>query len=389
MQVFNTFFHVIRKSLPSISIYMAVFILISIITAQSYTSVTSTDFTESDTNIAIIDRDGGSPMMEGLKAYLGQTNTLVDLPDDTERLQDELFYRNVEYIAIIPEGFTDSFEKNGTAEMETVVVPDSTSAQYVDILVNQYLNTYKLYLKYGDMTVDERIQAVADNLSVNTEVTMQKYEKASSSTQPFMIYFGYLAYILVAVLILGISTIMIVFNQPDLRRRNLCAPLKQSSMNLQLALGCVVFALICWMIIVTIGILLFNKELFNSGVMLYVCLNSLAFTIVCVALGFFVGIVIKSYNAQAAIANVLSLGMSFLCGVFVPQSIMSPTVLRIASFLPGYWYVKANDTLGELSSIDMNSLTPVFNAMLIQLGFSAVIFFAALYISKRKQQNGH
>jgi ABC-2 type transport system permease protein len=40
--------------------------------------------------------------------------------------------------------------------------------------------------------------------------------------------------------------------------------------------------------------------------------------------------------------NVLTLGMSFISGVFVPQAILGKTVLTIAQFTPVFWFVKAN-----------------------------------------------
>ena len=31
---------------------------------------------------------------------------MVELPDDTETLQDAIYYRNVSYILIVPDGFS-------------------------------------------------------------------------------------------------------------------------------------------------------------------------------------------------------------------------------------------------------------------------------------------
>lgn len=49
---------------------------------------------------------------------------------------------------------------------------------------------------------------------------------------------------------------------------------------------------------------------------------------------------------QNAIVNTVSLGSSFLCGVFVQQELLGETVPSIARFLPAYWYVKAVDISG-------------------------------------------
>ncbi len=60
--------------------------------------------------MAVIDRDGSS-LSKGLSEYLGNYQDLVDIEDDPAVIQEELFYRNVYYVVIIPENFgTQGFE---------------------------------------------------------------------------------------------------------------------------------------------------------------------------------------------------------------------------------------------------------------------------------------
>ncbi|HHY12951.1 MAG TPA: hypothetical protein GX529_10030 [Firmicutes bacterium] len=77
-------------------------------------------------------------------------------------------------------------------------------------------------------------------------------------------------------------------------------------------------------------------------------------------------------------------GMSFLGGVFVPQSIMSKPVLAVAKFLPSYWFIQANDAIGELSVFTGESLRPIFGSIFIQLGFAVAIFSVTLLLSKER-----
>lgn len=390
MPVFNVFFRVLKKSLPSMLIYLTIFMGIAVLMTSIYKSPTSTDFQSTKANVAIINRDEDSTLIRGLKEYLAKSNILLDLPDNNERLEDELFYHNVDYITIIPAGFTADFQANSKdgLTIQKVIVPDSSSARYVDIQVEKYLDTYQKYVSFSHLTADQCSAAVSEDLSHQTPVTIHSFnsETTQENTFSFVYYFGYLAYVIIALIVLGISTIMMVFNQSDLRRRNLCSPLKQRNMNFQLALGCIVFSLLCWAVLVGVCFLLDGQKMINSSHMTIFCmLNSLVFTFVCVAIGFLVGILIKSFNAQGAIANVLSLGMCFLCGVFVPQSIMSKDVLRFSCFLPAYWYIKANDTIGSLTDFSFSSLSPIYTAMLIQVGFAVAIFSAALLISRQKR----
>jgi ABC-2 type transport system permease protein len=118
---------------------------------------------------------------------------------------------------------------------------------------------------------------------------------------------------------------------------------------------------------------------------LLVCINALAFTIAALSISYLVGLLIKNRNAQSAAANVLSLGLCFTSGVFVPQELLSEKALTIASFNPVYWYVKANNTIGSLSNFSFNNLSSVLTYILIELGFAIAIFSVVLVIGKQKR----
>jgi ABC-2 type transport system permease protein len=54
---------------------------------------------------------------------------------------------------------------------------------------------------------------------------------------------------------------------------------------------------------------------------------------------------IQRANIISSVTNVLALGMSFLCGVFVPLSMLSPGLKKVTQFLPVYWYEATNNGL--------------------------------------------
>ncbi|HBT65031.1 MAG TPA: ABC transporter permease [Ruminococcaceae bacterium] len=381
MQVFKTYFKIINASKNSLLIYLLVFLGIAFMTSKSFNSSPTAGFTETKINIAVVNRDTESNVIKGLIGYLSKTSNIVDVPDDTEKLQDMLFFRKIEYIAIIPKGFTEHFGASSEAHIETVAVPDSISAVYVDILIDRYLQALRLTADFSGLPSEDQARLVSQSLSAKADIQMKATHTDNNSTG-YLFYFNFFAYIILAISTIGLSTIMMVFNQPDLKRRNLCSPIKQRSMSVQLALGSIIYSLFCWALIVLFGIILYGKPLLTSGLLPILALNSLVFTIVCTAIGFLVGILIKSYNVQAAITNVVSLGMSFLCGVMVPQELLGDGVLRVASFLPAYWYIRANRAIGTSG---LKAGNDIITPMLIQLSFALAIFSVTLFISKQKR----
>ena len=80
-----------------------------------------------------------------------------------------------------------------------------------------------------------------------------------------------------------------------------------------------------------------------------------------------------------------SLGMCFLCGVFVPLDVLNKGVITVAQFLPVYWYEKANDMLADFGNITGSVRTEVLQAVGIQLVFAAAILCIAMAVSKKKR----
>lgn len=404
MQVFRAYFKVVRASAGTIALYMFIFLQTAILVSVLNPSGGAGSFEETRTPIAVINRDGGAPLAQGLADYLADTFRLVPFPDDPEKLQDALFWRNVEYIATIPEGFSQAFMagEEGVA-IQKAVVPDSTSSHYVDLRIDKFLNTARLHRDFGAPGVNapdaqaHLVAAVRKDLSASTPVTVTAGAASDGTVPGYSHYYSFMSYTLLAMAMLGISSTMMAFNKAEVRLRNLCTPVSVRRMSLALAAGHGVLAVACWAVLVLFSLVFHGKALLASGRLWLYLVNSLTFAVVATAIGFAVGSFVKSGSAQAGAVNVIALGMSFLSGVFVPQSIMSQSVLAVARFLPAYWYIRAHDAIGALvggassgatsvaSGAASNALGSIAPYLLIQLGFAAAIFSVTLLISKERQ----
>lgn len=84
------------------------------------------------------------------------------------------------------------------------------------------------------------------------------------------------------------------------------------------------------------------------------------------------------------IVNVISLGMSFTCGVFVSMDILGAGVKKIAHFLPVYWYELTNNTLSSTASLTDSQLQSLRQAYSIQFLFAVTFVIAAMVIRKKR-----
>lgn len=385
MQVFKTYFKIIKSNLMQMLIYIVIFVGLAVLFSMMVQPQKSVSFTPQKPLVAVVNHDENSELVRGFTDYLEKNADIVPLKDDPSTLKDALFFREVVYIMTIPEGFTQSFMRGENPEIIENTVPDSDFSYQTSQLVNQYFNTARLYLKgIPDMSQKELSNKTAASMEDETTVTLNQIS-IEEGVPSYSYYFSYLAYALLAVMILGISSIMMVFNNPDIKRRNSCAPMRLKSFNTQLAIASTVFGIAVWAFMMLIAFVLYDITPENLPLVLLCSVNALLMTFTALGIAFLTGQFIRSYNIQSAVANVVSLGLCFLSGVFVPQNLLGDSVMAIASFTPTYWYVKANNTIIGLKSFSMEALSPVFTDMLILTGFIIAVFAVGLMISKYRQ----
>ncbi|HXL04841.1 MAG TPA: ABC transporter ATP-binding protein [Bacillota bacterium] len=88
------------------------------------------------------------------------------------------------------------------------------------------------------VTQAQLVTAAMADLAIDTPVAMRSFGRTHGSHEPYSYYYAYCAYALLAMIITGVSSIMIAFNEPDLYMRNLCAPLPKRTMSLQQVTEC-------------------------------------------------------------------------------------------------------------------------------------------------------
>lgn len=385
MQVYKAFFRIIQKNRGQIIIYLVVFMVLALLLTSAYTPPQDTDFTTTRVNIAFINEDGDSALVDGLKTYLGENANLVDLPDQPQKLQDALFFRQVVYILRVPAGFTAAMLNGQEVQLEKTIVPDSPSNIYMDLLINKYLNSAKTYITYlPDLSQAELVNYLAADLAEATPVTVISASNHSAAAEKSGYYFNYISYSLFAILILGVCSVMLVFNETDLKRRNHCSPMRSATMNFQMILGNLSFAVLTWLVLIAASFVMYGNYMFTTNGLLLL-LNSFIFTLAALSISYLIGNLVKSRGAMSAVANVFALGTSFLSGVFVPQELLGANVLTIASFTPTYWYVKANNEIAAAASFNAATLQSIFTSMVLVLAFGVAVLGVTLVLIKQRR----
>lgn len=384
MKVFSTYYKIIKKNALGIFMYLGIFLVVTVLLTKQNSSKEANSFEVTKIDMTLINDDKESPLIGGLIEYLKDYVDFVEVKNEKENLQDALFFRETEYVVRIPEGFYDDFLKNGTMQIEKFGVEDSYSIIYMDTLINKYLNTFKIYKDLlPDLSEDKILEYVKEDISKETTVQLGKKVHLEDGNSLMIYFFNMASYSLLGVLIAGTAKVMSIFLQKDIRQRNQSSPVKARILNGKLILGNYLFSLVIYIVHVIVAIILFKESFFTERGLL-MSFNMFVFNLAVLSIGILVSVLVKNKNAQTAAANTISLGMCFVSGAFVPQELLGTTVKQIASFTPGYWYVKANVDINNLTNFSFGNLESIVYSMAIQLGFALAITSVTLFLTRQR-----
>lgn len=378
MIVFRNYFKILKDYLPTAFIYIAIFCSISLI-ATGTGSNTQT-FSKTKPNIAVINRDDDTPFLNSLEDYLKKNAKLVALKDEKESLMDALYYREVEYIIIVPKNFTADFLAGKNPRLETKKIPASATGTYLDSQLNQYLKTAEIYVQKG-ITGTKLNNYLKEDFSSQVAVTLTQ-GKNIGAIEKAVFYYNFSNYTFLAVFIMLIAMIMSTFHRTILKKRNVISGTPLRHINFQIFLGNICCAIFIWAIYVILGVIVIPGVVVTGNGLLFM-LNSFLFCFVSVTIGFVIAQFVSNQDAINGLTNVIALGTSFLCGAFVPQSLLSSSVLAIGKLFPSYWFITNNNLIGEMTKFNWQTIAPLLGNMMIMVAEVLLLLVISKIFYKR------
>lgn len=374
-----------KKLMKSFIVWIIMFVVLTLFISNLDSSGGAGDYTDSKLNIVIFDNDC-SPESKALYDYIGSRHKIKELTKtDVESVNDALFYNIVNYVLTIKEGYGEMVrggETDGLFEYKTA--PSSYYGEYMNMQLEQYISSLSAYIASG-MDIAPALEKTADSLREPTEVDKVSFDNDSRLGRHIYSIMRYMPYIFLTVSAAVIARIIITLNSDDIRKRTSCAPVSMMKYNLQVMLGASVVCLSLWLFMMLYTVICSGRELFtNNG--LFAVLNNFVFLIVAASLGLFISSLFgKDSEAIDMINNIVSLGMCFLGGVFVPLQFLSGTVLIISKFLPTYWYIRALDSIAGINGMTYD--TSVIRISIgIQFLFAAALLAASMAVSKFRRK---
>ena len=385
MQVFKLFFQIARSKIPSGLVYVIVFFAVLIPMTKLFAS--NSEFTETKLSVVIFDEDG-STESKRLIDNIAKKNKIKDIKNDSQILLDAMYYEQVDYCLTIKKGYGEKLAKTDAADVKeslfsTYHLHDSYATAMMEQFLDEYVRMVRSYVAGGN-DVMAAIDKTEDKIGVEAEVAYAEFDngmvKDENYPQSLGAIFRFSPYIFISVLMNVLSPILLVMRKKDQRYRINCSSIRVTRYTAQVFAGSAFLVLGVWLFFMIGGVFI-HGSMYQGAYAWIAVANSLIFALIAAAIAILVASFNPSENIVSMITQCVGLSMCFLCGVFVPQTMMSDGVLAAAKFLPAYWFEKANDILvGDQAG----TMGDVGICLLVEVGFLLALILVTVLVSRQR-----
>ena len=247
MTLYKTICTLLKANKSNLLIGVLITVGVTFFYAQSI-DVENTSLQEA--NIALISEEE-SPVVDGLRDYLKEKQTLVALEGTSQKeIDDALYFNRVHIVLHLPADFSKQVEAGQMPTIEIQSRPDAFSKTIVTQQVNTFLQTLLLFQEEGK-TVSEAIEQAQTALAVTGQVELSTEYSQRMKKMLTGMTFNLLSYGLFLSIFSGFGVINLAFNRQEISKRNQSAPLPKRMLQRKILLS-----LISYSLLLTFGFLL-------------------------------------------------------------------------------------------------------------------------------------
>lgn len=379
MQVFKAFFKILNKNKTAMVIYIAIYMALMLVLSGNGAQNDTSDFSQVALDIGVENQDKGE-LGAALVEYLSKENNIKEVPKDQEELLDAMYYREMHYVLVIPEDFTEKFIAGQRGELlEGTVVPGNSTAYLTEMEINEFLKTLGMYVDGGIEPEKAARQTLAD---MQEDASVEFLSQEDGKERPGASYFfQYFPYIFLCMMLVSLSTVLMKFNKKDIDARNRCSAMSFTRRNMQMILGSVGIMIVEYAFFMIVAGIMY-PDYMGSIRGLLSALNALVYMLVCLGIAFFVSRLAHDDGELNMVANVIGLAFSFLGGAFIPLEIMGDGIKQVSKFIPSYWYEVSNNAIWKLESL--SDAGDIYRNMLVTGAFAVAVMAAAMVMNRLK-----
>lgn len=381
MTVFKGYMMLVKRNKGIALMYLGIFLAIAIIISASGQREGSREFSSKKVQVALVDSDQ-SELSRNLVAYLKKKHKVTMEKEDKARLSEKLYYGETRVVLQIQKGF-EKKALQGKTGVNLTNSPGYYDGIYLEQQINKFTGNVLNYYSAG-YSISEACQKVLGQKE--SKVRLEDVNGNGGKEQKYAVFFQYLPYIFLSVFGEVLGKILFSFRGKAVKNRLMASAVSLTRQNGETILAFLTVGTGMYLICNALACLLYRDSILSAANFGWYLLNGFADMLTALTIAFLIGLLVKK-EMQVNMATVpVALGISFLCGVFVPLNVMGAEIKAVAKFLPMYWYETVNNLLMKHAVITGSVRGGVLTGIGIQILFLFAFAGVGMAVAKYQQQ---
>lgn len=314
-----------------------------------------------------------SPLIQPLEDYLLRQGGERREALSGQSPQDALFYHHVDVIVTLSDDLIATLKRGEPLFHLDALELNYLAVNKLEILLQQFATFSHTILGEDRAWTAAKSQELQELLKI--EAPVRQIEKVVVKPEAPLAYLNFLAYAALFLIINLTGYAMSEMDLPLIRARFELSRLSLSQIQFEKFLAQVLLAALILFSYLGMGLAFNGVELL---VLIPQALPSiLALGLVITAATQVMVAIAPKHSVLSSLSTVLSLGLSFISGIFIPLHLLSDKVITLAKFFPIYYYVQNIVHLRESGQGHLLNIA-------IMLLFALVYFILATIIRRLK-----
>lgn len=306
--------------------------------AALFSTAGGNDTFESETLGITVVNNSESETSEALLQYLSSSHEVEVMTEpDREHLEEQVFLMEIHGAVIIEENFEEQV-KNGEPAVEIITDERATSAVQLESEISKFLMFANAqFNEHGELDKETLQTALTDtvNVELNNDTVIDTDENYTNAAA----YTNFAAYWLMLFIMLSVGNLMSEYNKPELQKRIISAPVSSTSSALQI-LGAQSLVGIFAVLVMFFGLIGLYYDRLEGMPLAHIFVALMLIMAFTLALQYAINALTTNRFIVNGLANLVTLGLAFLSGIFIPIELFGDTAQRIAEFLPLYHFTQ-------------------------------------------------
>ena len=365
MTVLKTYMKLLVKNSYAVLPFFVIFMVLSVLIGQGVGGGSTQVFQATRMDV-VISSSSENALVSDFATWLeSQGHTVTHTMMTEKEAREEIFLERVQAAYL----FSDT-----ETELPVVLADQKSGAGYYAGAMAETFFRFRDAYRLEDGTIDRA--SLFEVLSQEMKVEIDAPEDTDGTESGVATVVGSMsgaAYVLLAVSLSVLPLVNEAFTRPGVFERSVTAPYKVSKRVFELYLGSGIVVFVSAAALFGLSFITMYHYI-TPGHLGRVAVNYLAYVLCVLAIGNIVSNLTRNRAAISAISTVFSLGLSFVSGAFVPQELVSESVLKVSKAFPMYYYIRANR-----NSLVWEDMVP---DILTQLVFFAVYVVVAIVLQR-------